>query len=751
MKRAKSVAMTWNISYIVVLAVVMLIALSAQLNVYRTARKFAVQIASQSIEQEMTFWKDLSDNMKRVYYRLYDNEQMRGLLRANGSTPMSQLELKKISNTMFDLTSTEKSSYFSVYIVYNNLNLVMTPQVSMDVYNFHKVHYDASYVPFSQWRTLMASYHAGEFVRLANGDILYLKSLYLDNAYQNAATVVMYIPVENLEQMLDRDELYQEYAIVLLYDKNNDFLYTSNLDYLDELRSGIDAGEKKDGDGSKTIRLKSGKYYLRSAELADLKIEFLLKKSYVTQNMYWTQFVSGMAFVIILLVGMALSRFFVKRNMQPVQSLLALLMENPNGQETENEFKLLHSKTVEMLQMQKNLSSQVNFYQHQMEKERFRNILQSKQITQADMQLVLKNPAANYFEVVLCVIANDGVFAEDDGTPNAAITSVAFLNIFNEILGEEKEVHAVFQSQILAILIAGEQKPERHTEESMRLSLDAMKRYFQVEYFAALSRGYEGCSQIPAAVEEATELLVSAQEAKQLDLSVYGNMQGMEVLQSRNAVFLEQMTKLVLQYDEAAAKQWLWTYYNGLAADRFWLSDVKKLSSANLETMAASAAKLEKRLTMRVDSAEIKSKIEQSQTISGVCGAVEQFLQALIDVLRENLENNELNSRVVAYIEEHFSDQNLSVNQIAEHFSLSGSYLTQRFKAQHGVGLLDYINRYRIERSKILIETSQMNLSQIAEQCGFFSTATFTRRFKKYVGTIPSEYRKIAGGGHHDS
>ena len=115
-------------------------------------------------------------------------------------------------------------------------------------------------------------------------------------------------------------------------------------------------------------------------------------------------------------------------------------------------------------------------------------------------------------------------------------------------------------------------------------------------------------------------------------------------------------------------------------------------------------------------------------------------------MLRRAKEDNQLAVDVAEYVKEHFHDPNLSVRMIAEEFSITPSYLTQKFKAVFRMGLLDYINYYRIEQTKKLILNSHVPFSDIAQRCGFASTATFTRLFKKYVGTVPSEFRKMGGG-----
>ena len=53
----------------------------------------------------------------------------------------------------------------------------------------------------------------------------------------------------------------------------------------------------------------------------------------------------------------------------------------------------------------------------------------------------------------------------------------------------------------------------------------------------------------------------------------------------------------------------------------------------------------------------------------------------------------------------------------------------------------DVINA-RIEFAKVLIEETDLNITEISGRCGYESVIHFSRQFKKMTGVAPSEYRK---------
>lgn len=78
---------------------------------------------------------------------------------------------------------------------------------------------------------------------------------------------------------------------------------------------------------------------------------------------------------------------------------------------------------------------------------------------------------------------------------------------------------------------------------------------------------------------------------------------------------------------------------------------------------------------------------------------------------------------------------------IAGQMDMHPSYVSRLFKEEQGVGLLEYINRYRIEQAVALLCGSELSVSAIAQQCGYTSDASFIRVFKQYRGMTLGNFR----------
>lgn len=101
-------------------------------------------------------------------------------------------------------------------------------------------------------------------------------------------------------------------------------------------------------------------------------------------------------------------------------------------------------------------------------------------------------------------------------------------------------------------------------------------------------------------------------------------------------------------------------------------------------------------------------------------------------------------SELLQYIEENITES-LSTAQLAEKCYLSEYYFCRFFKKETGLSLTEYVNRLRIEKSKLLLRNTRLSLSEIAQQTGFSDANYFCRIFKKYTGNTPNKERKEEG------
>lgn len=121
-------------------------------------------------------------------------------------------------------------------------------------------------------------------------------------------------------------------------------------------------------------------------------------------------------------------------------------------------------------------------------------------------------------------------------------------------------------------------------------------------------------------------------------------------------------------------------------------------------------------------------------TISNIC----EQIKAQSAMYKDQRINN-----LTKYIDENFSNPNLSLTHIGSEFHLDAGYLSKQFKDYTGMSIVNYINKLRIGEAKNIIDAgSSDSIETIARNVGYNNVRTFNRIFEKSEGISPAAYRK---------
>lgn len=93
------------------------------------------------------------------------------------------------------------------------------------------------------------------------------------------------------------------------------------------------------------------------------------------------------------------------------------------------------------------------------------------------------------------------------------------------------------------------------------------------------------------------------------------------------------------------------------------------------------------------------------------------------------------------YIDENYEKEDLSLQGIAEQFSVSESYLCVIFKKAFDYTINQYIIDRRIEKAKDYLKNSNKKIKEISDLVGYRDCNYFIRIFKKTTGITPADYR----------
>ena len=129
---------------------------------------------------------------------------------------------------------------------------------------------------------------------------------------------------------------------------------------------------------------------------------------------------------------------------------------------------------------------------------------------------------------------------------------------------------------------------------------------------------------------------------------------------------------------------------------------------------------------------------------------VEQFRNRLQEILigaltyRDSQANHQhglMLQQVHDYIDQHYMDADLSLNEVAGQVNLSPSHFSTVFSQETGQTFKEYLTEVRIKRAKELLRSSTLRSFEISYQIGYSDPHYFSYVFRKHTGLSPKEYR----------
>lgn len=124
------------------------------------------------------------------------------------------------------------------------------------------------------------------------------------------------------------------------------------------------------------------------------------------------------------------------------------------------------------------------------------------------------------------------------------------------------------------------------------------------------------------------------------------------------------------------------------------------------------------------------------------------FLSEQFEMIMNATGNPSRNSVLddILYYIDHNYQSNIKLETIAPLFGYNSAYLGKIFNKTVGESFNSYVDHMRIEHSKELLLENNLKVYEIAERVGYRNVDYFHKKFRKYVGESPAEFRKKNGG-----
>lgn len=138
---------------------------------------------------------------------------------------------------------------------------------------------------------------------------------------------------------------------------------------------------------------------------------------------------------------------------------------------------------------------------------------------------------------------------------------------------------------------------------------------------------------------------------------------------------------------------------------------------------------------LRINSFEEINRAKEllAEMIEDICQELEKEIENRDELLDEEIKN---------YLYDHFDSNDISLDQIASKYDISISYASKLIKEETGATFSIIIQDLRMEKfKKLLIETSEP-IKKLVKEIGYLDVSNFTRKFRKENKMTPGQYRK---------
>ena len=146
-----------------------------------------------------------------------------------------------------------------------------------------------------------------------------------------------------------------------------------------------------------------------------------------------------------------------------------------------------------------------------------------------------------------------------------------------------------------------------------------------------------------------------------------------------------------------------------------------------------------------------REEVEPMDVASDALSSIEYSKEYIVRIIRKAIDERDqvsgnkykdLMDDVKAYIEAHYVEEDLTLNQLAAHVNFSPNHFSTIFSQQTGQPFIKYLTDFRMNKAKELLRCTGKKSSEIGLEVGYKDPHYFSALFRKTQGMTPTQYRE---------
>lgn len=551
-------------------------------------------------------------------------------------------------------------------------------------------------------------------------------------------TICLLIDTENLLQHVASMPELQNGLVCLIDETGQPIMSTGQLALFDAFLQ-----ENSPQHGFLTINGDQYTISTATSEIGGWQYLSIQPQHAVLPRLRLTRNLSILVFVCVLSIGCGAAYLLSRKNYHPLENLMNVLRRQAGvlryQVDNENEFDLIERSvtdiTTSMSTLQTLLQDEMPYMQESMLLQLLRNAVTdytSFSSTLSNLGILL--PYKKFAVAVIRQVEVDHKVLEEQ-----ALVCVVMKEQLVKVMPHTMTFAAVtVQNDTLAIILNSDSDTlEQDAEAALRNLAEQMRSEFSCMVNIALSRTFAGIERVPHAYYTAAQcstgipgsvVLLSKQPPARVEhLPDELSTPLQNTITTGNAKQALQLLRHSYHYSiegRALPIHTLRAYYVNL------LNVILTSLSQDILDTIDSSDWLEM-LFWQSDAVEMQNTVE-TVTLK-LCNSVQE---------RQKGHASQLTDQILDFMRKEYSNSELTLSYVADHFYITSSYLSTFFKENVGETFLNYLTRLRIDSAKELIRTTNLPMGEIAVRVGYASGNTFTRIFKKLEHITPTQYRE---------
>ncbi|MFD0959685.1 helix-turn-helix domain-containing protein [Paenibacillus chungangensis] len=756
----RSIFVKWLLSYLLIL----LIPISVSVVVMTQAEKIVDNEVKRTNSALIEQTRQVADAQLKDWAVLHQllvlDSKVNGFLGAtNPLTEFERYNVVQLSKQLKTLYSAHLSLY-DIYLYFHESEMIISPSGTYKAQVLYEQIHRYEGMSFSEWKqqVLIQAHHQQVVPMTVHLGGSREKALLLSRSVPSrldaGATLVLVVAESKLQELLNLDVYGGE---MLIIDSSNQLIassgHTKKLKYDDIPKDGW------------IVRSIQGKKFVLSSRLSergDWKYVSLVPRDVFLEKVMTVKRLLLASIFICMILGLPLSYKLVRRQYLPVSRIIGMLdRQDRKERRRVDEFAYIEEAISGVRLENNDLRLKMEGQRPLLQIGMIHKLLKGNwEVGSSELQSIVEwNKIAGgivefcseQFAVMLFRIeASSSEHTAHQPRLQVATTFIV-TNVLEELIKSEHQGHIVDLDEHVVCLVNFTNIKDEEAAEAFMLQVAEhantflMERY-NISFIAGVSDLHHGISEISVAYEEAQHAIESA-----LLVANAGYVLTYSRLPSRASSYHYSLAieQKLMNCVKSGDNEKVQLIIKEMIGETFVEEGLPlPLAKCLFFDMMSTALKLSDELSYMGNDEWTRTKDEAlsnllaSTTVPDMMHQLlEVFTRMCIVVQKHRNTESGIQDEIATYVNQNYTDPNLSISSIAEHFGMNGAYLSRIFKERLGISLHDYITKLRISCVKKLLQTAELTLNDIAEQTGYTNANTLIRSFKKYEGITPGQYK----------